>query len=63
MFNLAIDGMWDKLMDALDYHVSKGDKEMVKYAINQRIGKPLQAADLTTDGDKIQGIVYLPPRK
>ena len=48
-----VDDRWDVIMNAFDAHLTAKDKEMLKYILDQRIGKAAQAIDLTSDGDKL----------
>lgn len=40
----------------------KGDLEAIKYINNRTEGMPKQAVDHTTDGEKMQMVVYVPEK-
>lgn len=40
-----------------------GNESMIKLITEQYYGKAAQAVDVTTDGEKIQTVVYLPSKK
>ena len=41
----------------------KGNENMIKLIVEQHFGKAAQAVDVTSDGEKIQSVVYLPSKK
>ena len=47
LFNFAIDEEWDNILKVVRYHVRKGDKDVTKWLIEQRIGKAPQTLDVT----------------
>ena|SRR3990167_5936544 len=50
-FNIAIDHKWDIIIEKIDEWIEDGDKEMIKYVLDQRICKASQAIDL---GGKVE---------
>jgi len=57
LFYLAIDERWERILAKIDNYILRGDKDMVKFLIEQRIGKPgIYTADLD-DGDRPQPIL------
>lgn len=55
MFNKEIDSRMPAIMEAIDYYIGIKDKEILKYVLNQRIGRPPQSVELTgQDGQAIQ---------
>jgi hypothetical protein len=45
-----VDDEWENLMTSLFDQISKGDKELMKWMIEQRIGKAPQSMDLNAKG-------------
>jgi hypothetical protein len=50
LFNKRVDDEWENLMTSLFDQISKGDKELMKWMIEQRIGKAPQSMDLNAKG-------------
>lgn len=50
LFNLAVDQEWEILTKMIRYYIRKGDKEMIKWVTEQRIGKAPQSVDMTAKG-------------
>lgn len=48
LFNLAMDEEWGILNKFIRYYIRKGDKEMIKWVVEQRIGKAPQSMDITS---------------
>lgn len=46
LFNVAIDRNWGLIMEKAWEAVRNGDKDMLKFLIEQRIGKPAQFLDI-----------------
>jgi hypothetical protein len=50
LFNLAIDDYWEDIIKVLHYHIRRGDKEVMKWVIEQRVGKAPQTLDVNARG-------------
>lgn len=50
LFNAEIDKDWLYMATLLRYHIRKGDKELLKWVIEQRIGKAPQSLDIEARG-------------
>lgn len=50
LFNLAIDEEWGILNKMVRYYIRKGDKDMIKWVVEQRIGKAPQTVDVNARG-------------
>jgi len=50
LFYMRVDAFWEKIMEKIEDYVEKGDKDIIKMIIEQRIGKPAQSVDHTTQG-------------
>lgn len=50
LFNLAIDEEWGVLNKLIRYYIRKGDKDIIKWVVEQRIGKAPQSLDVTAKG-------------
>ena len=48
LFYNAIDDEWENIIKVLQYQIRKGDKEILKWTIEQRIGKAPQNLDINT---------------
>ena len=46
LFNISVDKNWDMLMEKVWEAVKNGDKDMLKFVIEQKIGKPAQAINV-----------------
>lgn len=49
LFYAAIDERWAKILKKIDHYITKGDKDILKMIIEQRIGRPSQQADITLE--------------
>jgi hypothetical protein len=47
LFCMAVDDRWELILAKLDEFIEKGDKEVLKMLIEQRIGRPGQSVDMT----------------
>lgn len=45
-FNLAVDKMWPNILEKISEYVEKGDKDVIKMLIEQRIGRPIVPVSL-----------------
>ena len=61
LFNLAVDSKWKELLEKLGEYIRAGDKEMIKYILDQRIGKAAQSIDHTSGGEAL-GVIILPQK-
>lgn len=43
LFNMAIDDRWPILIAKMDQFIEDGDKDMIKWMVEQRIGRPVQS--------------------
>jgi hypothetical protein len=50
LFNLTVDEEWENISKVLRYYIRKGDKEIVKWIVEQRIGKAPQNLDISAKG-------------
>lgn len=48
LFNNAIDDEWENILEVLHSYIQKGDKEIIKWVVEQRIGKAPQSMDVTS---------------
>lgn len=46
MFYAAVDARWEMIMEKIDYYIQKGDKDILKMIIEQRIGKAPQPIEV-----------------
>lgn len=60
IFYAKIDERWDKLIAVLDKFIEKEDKDMVKFMIEQRIGKAPQRMEITGEGGEVLKITVIP---
>lgn len=49
-FNKRVDDRWDKLMAVMDECIENKDKDMVKFLVEQRIGKAPQSMKMEVNG-------------
>ncbi len=50
LFYSAIDEEWENIIKVLQYHIRRGNKDVMKWAIEQRIGKAPQSVDISAKG-------------
>jgi DNA polymerase elongation subunit (family B) len=50
IFNKAIDDEWENIIKVLQYQIRRGDKDTMKWCIEQRIGKAPQSMDIKAQG-------------
>ena len=50
LFNNVIDDEWDNIIKVLQYHIRKGDKDMLKWCLEQRVGRAPQSVDINAKG-------------
>jgi len=50
LFNNVIDDEWDNIVKVLQYHIRKGDKDTMKWCLEQRIGRAPQSVDINAKG-------------
>ncbi|MEI7765669.1 MAG: hypothetical protein WCI93_03750 [bacterium] len=50
LFYNAIDDEWENIIKILKYQIHRGDKEILKWTIEQRIGKAFQNVDIIAKG-------------
>ena len=48
LFYSAIDEEWENIIKVLRYHVRRGNKDVMKWLIEQRIGKAPQSVDISS---------------
>lgn len=46
LFNIAVDERWEKIMSKIDYYIEQGDKDILKFIVEQRIGRSPQKVDM-----------------
>ncbi len=51
LFNMAVDARWPLIMQKIDELIQKGDKDILKMIVEQRIGKPTQSVAVKNDGN------------
>lgn len=49
-FNNSIDDEWENIMEVLRTQIRKGDREVIKWVVEQRIGKAPQSMDIKASG-------------
>jgi len=47
LLHAAIDDRWPMILDVLDHYIIEKDKDILKFVIEHRCGKPGQAIDLS----------------
>ena len=61
LFNVSVDKNWDLLMEKVWEAVKNGDKDMVKFVIEQKIGKPAQSLRIQkNETKKHYNLFYMP---
>lgn len=50
LFNTFVDEEWENVMKVLKYQILRGDKEVMKWVIEQRIGRTPQMVGLSSGG-------------
>ena len=46
LFNLEVDKRWPAILEKIDELIEKGDKDIIKMLIDQRIGKPVSTLSI-----------------
>lgn len=49
LFNNAIDDRWGRIMQKIDAHIEKGDKDILRLCVEQRIGKAGQSVSFKNE--------------
>ncbi len=52
LFYSKLDERWENIIQMLDKWIKEGDKEILKFLIEQRIGKPPQALRLANESQE-----------
>lgn len=61
LFNMAVDQRWPRIEKKMDEWIDNGDKDMVRFLIEQRIGKPSQSIDIEKKETRVfHNIIYKP---
>lgn len=53
------DGGWDNLVEAIMTLAKRKDKDIIKEIWKYTDGLPTQRTDITTDGEKLEGLVII----
>lgn len=62
LFNTSVDQNWDLLMKKVWEAVKNGDKDMIKFVLEQKIGKPAQAIDIKKEETRINYNLFYQPK-
>jgi hypothetical protein len=63
LFNAAIDERWDQILLKIDEWIAKGDKDILRLVIEQRIGRASQNIELKkTEQKHISMAIFFDPR-
>ncbi|OHB14679.1 MAG: hypothetical protein A2431_00520 [Candidatus Zambryskibacteria bacterium RIFOXYC1_FULL_39_10] len=62
LFNVAVDEKWPLIVSKMDEWIENGDKDMIKFIIEQRIGKPAQAVDIRKEETKVNYNLFYNPK-
>lgn len=46
LFNMTVDERWEKIISKVDFYIEQGDKDILKFIIEQRIGRSPQKVDM-----------------
>lgn len=60
LFNLEVDKRWPKILEKIDELIQKGDKDVLKMLIDQRIGKPTSTVNMPKI-ENTQNNIFLRP--
>lgn len=51
LFYMAIDERWDKILSQIDRYIQRGDKDILKMLIEQRVGRPAPFIEAGDNGE------------
>ena len=62
LFNMAVDERWPRIEKKMDEWIENGDKDMIKFLIEQRIGKPSQSLEVKKQEVKVNYTLFNNPK-
>ena len=62
LFNMEVDENWDLLMERVWDAVRNGDKDMIKFVLEQKIGKPSQSLDINKKETSVHHNLFYNPK-
>ena len=62
LFNMAVDENWDLLMEKVWEAVKNGDRDMIKFVLEQKIGKPAQFLNIQKQETQVHHNIFYNPK-
>lgn len=62
LFNMAVDERWPRIEKKMDEWIDNGDKDMIKFLVEQRIGKPSQSVDIQKKETQVNHNLFYNPQ-